>query len=112
MPACREDRRFAGTPGRGPYREGFDRKTGLGSHRRWLQSAGGNQPYPLTVAALQRIEISWLNTILMLSPEEDSSTGANSRTLAELLVPIPVFSVGFLGRNPVRFEALKISGKK
>ena len=66
----------------------------------------------LTGDALQHIGIKGLKMVLMSSAEEDSSTGSNGRILAELLAPTPVFAVGFLGRNPLRFEALKNSEKK
>jgi dethiobiotin synthase len=66
----------------------------------------------LTVEALQHFGIFGLKTVLMSLPEEDSSTCLNSRILAELLAPTPVFPVGCLGRNPLRFEALKNSAKK
>lgn len=61
----------------------------------------------LTIGALQHIEINGLKTILMTPGARDSSTSSNPPTLAELLAPIPVFSIGFLGRNPLRPRALK-----
>ena len=66
----------------------------------------------LTVDALQHVEIRGLKTVLMSSQEGDFSTGSNSRILAELLAPVPVLPVGFLGSNLLRMEALKKSGKK
>ena len=66
----------------------------------------------LTVAALQHIEIKGLKTVLMSSRAGAYSSDSNRRILAELLAPIPVLPVGFLGRNPLRLEALKKSEKK
>jgi dethiobiotin synthetase len=65
----------------------------------------------LTIAALQRIEIKGLKTVLMSSLEGEYSSGSNRRILAELLAPTPVLPMGFLGRNPLRLEALKKSEK-
>jgi hypothetical protein len=48
----------------------------------------------------------------MSSQKGDSATRSNGLILAELLAPTPVLPVGFLGRNPLRLEALKKSGKK
>jgi dethiobiotin synthetase len=66
----------------------------------------------LTVEALQHIGTPGLKTVLMSSQEGDFSTRSNSRILAELLAPAPVFPVGFLGSNSLRMEALKKSGNK
>jgi dethiobiotin synthetase len=66
----------------------------------------------LTVEALQRIEIQRLKAVLMSSQKGDSATRSNGLILAELLAPTPVLPVGFLGRNPLRLEALKKSEKK
>jgi dethiobiotin synthetase len=66
----------------------------------------------LTVAALQHARISGLKAVLMSSPEDDFSTRSNSGILTELLAPTPVLAVGFLGRKPLRFLALKKSAKK
>jgi dethiobiotin synthetase len=66
----------------------------------------------LTVDGLQHIGILGLKTVLMSLQEGDSSTRSNSRILAELLAPIPVLPVGFLGSHVLRLEALKKSGKK
>ena len=48
----------------------------------------------------------------MSSLQGDSSAGSNRLILSELLAPIDVFAVPFLGRNPARFEAIKTSEKK
>jgi dethiobiotin synthetase len=65
----------------------------------------------LTVNALQHIIIPRLKTVLMSCVEADHSASSNLRILAEFLAPTPVFPVRFLGRNPVRFEALKNNSK-
>ncbi len=66
----------------------------------------------LTVAALQHIGVQGLKTVLMSSRRGDFSTRSNVRILAELLVSSSVMTVRFLGQNPLRLEALKISEKK
>jgi dethiobiotin synthetase len=66
----------------------------------------------LTVSALQDIDIEGLTIVLMAPQLGDSSTPFNRRILAELLAPNPVLSVGFLGRNPLRFGALKKNSKR
>ena len=66
----------------------------------------------LTLGALQHAGLHRLKTVLMSSPEEDYSANSNSLILAELLAPTPVLAIGFLGRNPLRLEALKKSAKK
>jgi dethiobiotin synthetase len=66
----------------------------------------------LTVNALKTIENKGLKVVLMSHNNEDASTGSNGRILAELLAPTPVVQVPFLGRNLMRFDALKKSRKK
>ncbi len=66
----------------------------------------------LTVDALGTVGNKGLKAVLMSHNNEDSSAGSNRRILAELLAPAPVLSVGFLGNNARRFEALKKSRKK
>ena len=66
----------------------------------------------LTIEALQHIGIKRLKVVLTSSRQGDSFTGSNRRVLAELLAPPPVFSVGFLGRNPLRVGAVKKNQKK
>lgn len=66
----------------------------------------------LAVEALRTIENKGLKAVLMSHKNKDSSTGSNRRILAELLAPTPVVPVPFLGRNLMRFGALKKSGKK
>jgi dethiobiotin synthetase len=66
----------------------------------------------LTFCALQHAGLHRLKTVLMSSPEADSSASSNCLILAELLAPTPVLPIGFLGRNPLRLEALKQNAKK
>lgn len=66
----------------------------------------------LTVDAMQHAGIKGLRVVLMASQERDSTTGSNGRILSELLAPTPVVPIPFLGRNPARFPALKLSEKK
>jgi dethiobiotin synthetase len=65
----------------------------------------------LTVDALQHIGIRRLKAVLMGSKEGAFSARSNRRILAELLAPVPVLQVGFLGSNLLRLEALKKSAK-
>ena len=66
----------------------------------------------LAVDALRKAGIKRLKVVLMSSLETDSSTKSNGRILVELLAPIPVFRVPFLGRNPSRAKALAAGEKK
>ena len=66
----------------------------------------------LTVGALQHAGVSKVKVVLMSLPPRDSSAGSNGLILSELLAPIAVFAVPFLGRNPARFEAIKTAEKK
>jgi len=66
----------------------------------------------LTVGALQHAGIARVKIVLMSAPKADSSAGSNGLILSELLAPIAVFTVPFLGRNPARLEAIKTAEKK
>ena len=66
----------------------------------------------LTVQLLQHVGIKKLKVIMMAQPEPDSSSDSNPLILAELLGQVPVLSLGFLGRNPTGFEAIKAREKK
>jgi dethiobiotin synthetase len=66
----------------------------------------------LTVRALQHAGVSKVKVVLISLPPGDSSTGSNALILSELLAPVAVFAIPFLGRNPARFEALKTAEKK
>ena len=48
----------------------------------------------------------------MASQESDSDHRLERPHLSELLAPTPVVPIPFLGRNPARFPALKLSEKK
>lgn len=66
----------------------------------------------LTAAALQHIDMKGLTTVLMDPRKPDLSVAYNLRILADLLAPEPVFSLGFLGPNPLRLRAVKENVKK
>ena len=66
----------------------------------------------LTVEALKTIENKGLKVVLMSHNNVVSFADSNHAILAELLAPTPVLPVPFLGRNLVRFGALKKSRKK
>ena len=66
----------------------------------------------LTVRHLQSIGIQNI-TIALMSPEKpDSSSATNPKMLAELLSPVPVVLVPFLGSNASEAGALKNNYKK
>jgi dethiobiotin synthetase len=65
----------------------------------------------LTAESLQHTGIQRLKMVLMSSKEGAFSASSNRRILAELLAPVPVLPVGFLGANLLRREALKKSAK-
>jgi dethiobiotin synthetase len=65
----------------------------------------------LTVRALQHIGVKTLKVVIMAQRQPDQSSESNPLILAELLGKVPVLLVGFLGRNPKQFEALKRAEK-
>jgi dethiobiotin synthetase len=66
----------------------------------------------LTTHALKRAGVKRLKVVMMSSHRADKSAASNRSMLAELLDPIPVIPLPFLGRNPARSEALKGCEKK
>ncbi len=66
----------------------------------------------LTLDALRTLENKACKVVLMSPNHADVSARSNGGILAELLAPTPVFPVGFLGRNPLRLEALERIRKK
>jgi len=66
----------------------------------------------LTVQALQHIGIEQLKVVLMVGNKPDFSSASNAKTLSEVLAPIPVLVVGFLGPKPLVLEAVKKNVKK
>jgi len=66
----------------------------------------------LTAAALEDVGIKRYTTVLMTSRRGGFSSRSNRRILADLLAPNPVAALGYLGRNPGRFVALKKKSKK
>jgi dethiobiotin synthetase len=65
----------------------------------------------LTVRALQHARINAIKVVMMSVGSEDESSRSNALILAELLGRVPVLPIGFLGRNPLRPEAVKASQK-
>jgi dethiobiotin synthetase len=53
----------------------------------------------LTAEALRRVGIRHIRIVLMNEPRPDSSSSSNRLILSELLRPIPVFGVKFLGSD-------------
>jgi dethiobiotin synthetase len=66
----------------------------------------------LTIRALQAAGICRVKTVLMASPQADCSSSSNYTLLSELLSPLSVLRVPFLGRSPTHLEALKGAEKK
>jgi dethiobiotin synthetase len=66
----------------------------------------------LSVNAIQHVGIRGLRTVLNSCSGQDSSAGSNVSTLSELLDPIPVFPIPFLGRKLARLDVLKPTQKK
>ncbi|MBI3848910.1 MAG: dethiobiotin synthase [Verrucomicrobia bacterium] len=66
----------------------------------------------LTVKALQAVGIKSITVILMGCRGRDVAVHSNQNTLQELLSPITVLSIPFLGEDAVRLCALKNNYKK
>lgn len=66
----------------------------------------------LTIGALKHAEMKRLNVVLMSAQCADSSSDSNRSVLSELVAPIPVFAVPYLGRNPARLKGLGTSEKR
>jgi dethiobiotin synthetase len=66
----------------------------------------------LTVESLQVIGIKRLKIAIMDSSTPDPSTSSNPKILAELLDPVPVISIPFLGVNAMEVAALKRNATK
>jgi dethiobiotin synthetase len=66
----------------------------------------------LTVEALQLATNAGLTTVLMGAEGRDYSTQTNCRILAEMLAPVPVMRLPFLGTDSNRVEAVKESERK
>jgi dethiobiotin synthetase len=60
----------------------------------------------LTVAAMQSAGIKRVRTVLMGAEKSDLSSRSNALMLRELLVPVPLFSIPFLGQDAGCLEAL------
>jgi len=66
----------------------------------------------LTARLLQHLGIRRVKVIMMGRRRPDKSSGSNPLVLAELLGRVPVFSLGYLGRNSTQFEAILATEKK
>ena len=66
----------------------------------------------LTIQASQHIGLQRLKVVLMGVGRRDDSSSSNRRILVEMLAPIPVLGVPFLGAKPMEMAALKKSEKK
>jgi dethiobiotin synthetase len=66
----------------------------------------------LSASALQDAGITRVKTVVMGSKTADDSTGSNGSLLRELLCPVAVFEVSFLGRDPERLEVVERAEKK
>ena len=66
----------------------------------------------LTVQTMQAVGIKSIAVVLSGCKERDTSANSNRRILMELLSPIRVFSLPFLGRKASCPEAVKNNYKK
>lgn len=66
----------------------------------------------LSVHELQRAAVKEFAIVLMGGAEPDISGRTNSKMLAELVAPIRVFSLPFLGKDALEIGALKENAKK
>ena len=66
----------------------------------------------LTIRELQSRGLPSLKVVLMNAQTSDLSSTTNLKILRELLAPIRVFKMPFLGSNPLCFKALKNNHKK
>ncbi len=66
----------------------------------------------LTVHALQQAGTEVLRVVLMDPRRPDPSSASNGRVLAELLAPVPVLGLDFLGKNALGVAAVKKNQKK
>ena len=66
----------------------------------------------LTVQALQHAGNKRLSVVLMERKDRDLSSTSNGILLSEILAPIPVLEIAFLGPNPLVQEAIKKNAKK
>ncbi len=66
----------------------------------------------LTARALQDAGQQRLKVVLMDGAGQDASSLSNTRILTELLAPVPVISIPFLGPNSAGIEAVKKNQKR
>ena len=66
----------------------------------------------LTVRMLRELRVNNVVVALMEMGKKDVSAKTNEKVLADLLAPVRVWKVGFLGKNASKIEVLKKSDKK
>ena len=66
----------------------------------------------LTVAALKNLGVKHISIALMAVNKTDASCQTNGQILSELLTPIPVRGIEFLGKNANKIGVLQKSCKK
>jgi len=66
----------------------------------------------LTVKCMQAVGIKSITVVLMGCSRVDASTQSNLGTLQEMLAPIRVFSIPFLGKETSRAKAVRTKYKK
>ena len=66
----------------------------------------------LTVGALRKMGVNRLQVVLMNRARSDSFSHSNERVLRQILAPVRLFSVPFMGPGAVRVGALKRNYKK
>jgi dethiobiotin synthetase len=66
----------------------------------------------LTVKALQHVGVQKLKVILMSPFQPDLSARSNAKILAELLGPVPLLTVPYLGSTPMKVATLRKNCKK
>jgi dethiobiotin synthetase len=66
----------------------------------------------LTVEALQAVGCKRVTVVMMQVGNVDLSAKTNAKILAEMVAPVPLFTIPDLGRNPGRIGAVKKSEKK
>jgi dethiobiotin synthetase len=66
----------------------------------------------LQIAGVKKVKFVLVDTVSAQQRAADPSTAANANFLAELLRPVPVLRLPFLGRNPARISVLEKNEKK
>ena len=66
----------------------------------------------LTVKSMQTVGVKNINVSLMNFGHSDISALSNLKTLQELLWPVPIYSIPFLGKNANRKQVIQTNQKK